>query len=122
MLLLKVSVCKFANFETPKIRQKPLRMLDLQRLHVYGRPADRPDDSPSKTLDFAASIFRILEHGICVKTLKNVSFWSALRVLLGAASLCVRLLRPVVLVKLFLILDLISFSLSFFFLLLYANV
>ena len=42
VLLLKVSVCKFANFETPKIRQKPLRMLDLQRLHVYGRPAGRP--------------------------------------------------------------------------------
>ena len=87
VLLLKVSVRAFANFETPKIRQNLLRKLDLSRLHVYGRPSGRPNDSPSKTLDFAASILRILEHGICIKTLKNASFWSALRVLLGAASL-----------------------------------
>ena len=50
VLLLKVSVCKFANFETPKIHQNPLRMLDFSRLHMYGRPAGRPAGRPTERL------------------------------------------------------------------------
>ena len=98
VLLLKVSVCKFANFETQKMHQNPLRMLDLSRLRVYGRPAGRLREKITPPWRFGARarlfflflsrmrlvIFSKLVREKTQKNLPAVAIWG-----LGAAFLLI---------------------------------
>ena len=90
-------VCKFANFETPKIHQSPLRMLDFSRPHVYGRPVDRmtPHRKPS-ILPRRFYVFWNTEY--VSKPLRMHHFDLRYACSSGRLLFCVRLLRPVVLV------------------------
>ena len=82
MLLLKVSVCEFANFETRNMYKNHLKCLYFR---VYTCKAGRPAvKRPLETIDFAGfTIYMILHQN----TLQTIDFASALCVLFGAPSL-----------------------------------